>query len=273
MRIISRIAATAMAITIAFAFMPFPGTANAASKKSVYVVSSTYFDFHSQAFTKKSGSKVKYNKKGLITKYIGAYSEFRLKYNKKYKVKQLKTSVFAPGIPSSVKKYTYKNGKMIKTVETSKESTVTTKYTYNGKKIIKAIETIVPKESSSFKTENKYTYKKKHVSKVRSTDKYGTVIAVFSFDKKGNVIKITDTLDGKSNDMTTNVITYNNHGKPKLIKSEYNYEGLGKLYVTTSKFTFKKIKVPAKYYNRIKEQQWKLINCSDGNDDGVSFAW
>lgn len=73
--------------------------------------------------------------------------------------------------------------------------------------------------------------------------------------------------------MTTNVITYNKHGKPKLIKSEYNYEGLGKLYVTTSKFTFKKIKVPAKYYNRIKEQQWKLINCSDGNDDGVSFAW
>ena len=56
MRIISRIAATAMAITIAFAFMPFPGTANAASKKSVYVEKATK----------------------LIENIIGAFKEFKI---------------------------------------------------------------------------------------------------------------------------------------------------------------------------------------------------
>lgn len=269
-----KIAAIVMVFAVAFAFMPLLGTANAASKKLIYVVSSTDFDFQSEVFEKMSHGKVKYNKKGLVTEFTAAKNKIEIKYDKKNKVKQLNITPYAVGEYKSTVKYTWKKGKLKKTVKTSKEETVTTKYSYKGKKIVKAVDKIVPKDSTYpvGKNVNTYKYKKNHISKVKSVTELATLSTLYKFDKKGNIKKMYSSVDGKDAGITTNKITYKK-GKPVFVKSEYVVKEKEKVFVTKTKFKFKKIKVPKKYYKVIKEQQWKLINASDGNVDGVSFAW
>ena len=81
MKHIGKIAAFVLTITVAFAFVPFFGTADAASKKKVTVVKSMKITFDSNVTYKDlKKNTIKYNKAGFITKYKDTEGAYTLKY-------------------------------------------------------------------------------------------------------------------------------------------------------------------------------------------------
>lgn len=279
MTLLRKVASLVLAAAVTFAFVPVLGTTvNAASKKSVYTVTSTNIQFASPVYDRTSKGKVKYNKKGFVTSYTGATAKYKIKYNKNCTVKQVKlTPLKGTAALPSVKKFTWKKNKLSKTVEKSKEFTTTIKYTYKGKKIVKTVATNVMKTGKTTQTTyitSTYKYKKGHVSNVKSVfDKNVNLNDDYTFDAKGNIKTIKSTVDGANAGANKITLIYDSHNNPKLTTSIYTLKEKDKEFITVSNFKFKKKKVSSKYYKAIKEQQWKLLNCIDGNSDGVSFAW
>lgn len=277
MKYAARIAAVVLTLTVAFAFVPFFGSADAAAKKKVTVVKSMKITFDSNVTYKDlKKNTIKY-KNGFITKYKDTEGTYTLSYDKNYKVKKLKAKMNGKQARfyNYTQTYTWKNNKMIQIVQKSGDVTNTFNNTYNGNKIVKSDLTWSYKGDTE-KSSCTYTYKKNHISKSVLTQEDGTKLsAKYKFDKKGNVIQ-GDVKAGKTANSTTLAhITYGKNKLPSQIQATFiSYESQ-QAYTAVYKFTYKTIKVPKKYVKAVKEQQWKLLNDPSANDvsRGESLAW
>ena len=217
--------------------------AAAASKKKVYLVKSIKIKQDGKTTTK----KIKYNKKGLITKITDPrISETQtFTYDKKGQLK-----------------------KLVKTnwIEKGKVTDVTT-YKHNKKgQIINAVTKWSDPSGIDGTTITMYKYKKGHIVQTKINNE---VVLNFTLDKKGNVKKHTMTMNGKLIKDGYSKASHK-YKKGRLVKM--HYEGKNPMMPAPEKsastFKYKKVKTSKKYLKTIKEQQWHLINIS-----GESFAW
>ena len=216
------------------------GTGFAATKKTVYVISSMTVRTTSPGYSSSETIKFKYTTKGLLKSYSsGDYNYGKFTYDGK----KLKTSEVqrGDGVPEK-NKYTWKNGKITKAYDSNNYNTI--KYTYNKKGFITKVKA-ESKYSTSPLYELTFKYnKKKHLSKELigvSEYKYtynskgrltkynmnGTVYTFSNTVKNGRVTKIVKKLKGNSTYKVTVTITYKKMSVPStyvtLIKKQRNY--------------------------------------------------
>ena len=243
MKHIGKIAAFVLTITVAFAFVPFFGTADAASKKKVTVVKSMKITFDSNVTYKDlKKNTIKYNKAGLITKYKDTEGAYTLNY---------------------------KNNKL----STLTAKLITFDLTASGKKIVKVVENYPGGGSTATYSYNKKGHIKK--SKIAFNDGAAPLKTTHKFDKKGNVVQ-SDVKNGtEDNSRTFAHIIYGKNKLPKEIQATFISYTAKTAYTAVYKFKYKKIKVPAKNVKVVKEQQWKLLNAPSDNDipRGESLVW
>jgi len=245
--LIRKSAAIAFAFVIA-TFMAFAITgidqAQAASKKSVYVVKSIT--------TKTAYGSIKtthsYNSKGLLTKRKGDDKTLQ-KY--KYKGKKLMTfwADGGNGAPTNLS-YKYKNGKLKSNTDTL--NGISHKFKLNSKGKVKKMTTAWSSTSSSSTT---YKYNGKGYLKSYKYSTWKNIAEKYSYDSKGNVKKSTSYMNDNPSQST--VTTYKNTYKSgRLVKVVKKDEYGNK---TTAKITYKKIKVPSSYKKLVKKQQKNIL--------------
>lgn len=216
------------------------GTANVQAKsgKTVYVVTKVSF----KTSEVKGAYTYSYNKRGLINKvstymagekYLNAIYKYDSK--KKSRLKKISYVPLKDGDNPSTVSFVYTSKGQIKQIKNKNEGTYTIKVRKNGKA------TSIVNKAKNEKYSLSYN-KKGHVKKaVLNLDglklRYSN-----SYDKKGNLVK--DQYYKYKN-------TYKNG---RLVKSS----AVGAVGV--EKYTYKKITVPAKYYKKVKKQQWAIKN-------------
>lgn len=269
MKHIGKIAAFVLTITVAFAFVPFFGTADAASKKKVTVVKSMKITFDSNVTYKDlKKNTIKYNKAGLITKYKDTEGAYTLKY-KNNKLSTLTAKMKDP--TDNYKNYYYGLEKLEK--KCADGTLITFDLTASGKKIVKVVENYPGGGSTATYSYNKKGHIKK--SKIAFNDGAAPLKTTHKFDKKGNVVQ-SDVKNGtEDNSRTFAHIIYGKNKLPKEIQATFISYTAKTAYTAVYKFKYKNIKVPAKNVKVVKEQQWKLLNAPSDNDipRGESLVW
>lgn len=200
----------------------------------------------------------KYTRNGLLSKRLysnGNYSE-KFYYKKEKVIKVVKGGQGA----GFTELWKYVGGRL-------SEKVITHKYTsdgkisrdityeiflYNKKGQIK--KWIVSNNVSGTDENLTYSYNKRGQITKR---KYRTIIYKYKYDKKGNIKSIKDS----TNNLGTNKykLTYK---RGRVTKQVITNVLEAKNSKQTKMFKYKKIKVPQKYVNTIKKQQWEIINGS-----------
>lgn len=270
MRIISKIAAAALALTVAFAFVPVLGTADAAAKKkTVTVVKSMKITFDSNVTYKDlKKNTIKYNKAGFITKYKDTEGTYTMKY-KNNKISTLKAKMKDPS--DNYTNFYYGLKKMEK--KCADGTVITYDLTAKGKKIVKVVEHFPGGGSTATYSYNKKGHIKKSKLAFNGDDK--PLTDKHKFDKKGNVIQSDLKVGSEDNSRTFAHIIYGKNKLPKEIQATFISYTSKTAYTAVYKFKYKKIKVQKKNLKAVKEQQWKLLNQPSANDvpRGESLVW
>ncbi len=277
--------AITLAFVMSFVLLVPAKQVSAASKKTIYVVDSIKVKGVDRAGEKVNYTqKIKYNKKGFITKINQPDSQtivYTFSYNKKNQLTKFVINVTGGDYPGkSTYKYTYKNG-LVKTrkQDSGDSDKETSTYTYKNKKLVSE------KKKSSWKNESgetetetlkyKYTLKNGHITKW--TDEYSNTMKT-TFDKKGNITK--RVFSNKDGDVISDVLfkatlTYNKSGRMTKRVAQYKNPMMSAKEKVTETIKYKKIKVSKSYADAIEAQQWQLLN-GEGADhfatDGCE-AW
>ena len=236
-----RIGICSLAAALLMAFLINPAQADAASKKTVYVISSIK--------CKSASGKIvdtysyKYNSKGLVKQKTMTTSGIKLQYKYTYdKDNQIKkAAVYSSGKPSYTEKYTYKDGLLSKGVFTSKyDGTKTISlYTYNAKKQLIYIDS----------DQNPDTTLKYNSKGSISTADFGFKTLKYKYNSKGFVSK--EYMGKKLDRIYRYTYTSKNSARRKTMTCYYG----NKKKICTYYFTYKKMKVNKAYVPAVKKQQ------------------
>ena len=214
------------------------GVGFAATKKSIYVVSSMTVKTTTSGYSNTEKITFKYTKNGLLKSYEGDnYTSGSFKYDGK----KLKSSeiVRGDGVPSKCK-YTWKNGKLTKSRDSNNYTTV--KYKYNKKGLITKL-TATSDYSTNPVYEMTYTYnKKKHVTK----EHIGVTDYKYTYNSKGRLTKYT-----QGSTVYTFKNTVKNSRVTKIVKKIKGNSD----YKVTITIKYKKLSVPSTYVKLIKKQR------------------
>ena len=217
----------------------------AATKKSVYVISSMTVKNISGSYTSSNTTKYTYNKNGLLKKYSNNSDTGKYTYNGK----KLKTAYLAigDGVPSDYK-YTWKSGKIKKAKDS--QNYITLKYKYNKSGKISKI-TGVNDYNGSISSETTYKYDSK---KRLKSSLIGVTKTTYKYNSKGALSK---TVQSSSNYTTTYnyKTTFKNGRITKIVKTLKGMDSY-KVKVTIK---YKKIKVPSNYLSLVKKQRKQII--------------
>lgn len=268
-----RIARSALAFllvaVIVIAFVPVIGQADAASKKTVYVVKSIKIKQNGKTYI----SKISYNKDGLITKAVHPSEDaiMTYTYGKNGEIRSYEEKVTSGKLKGFVGKKTYnwKDGKMVKLTGTisepgsSGDDSFDTKFTYKGKKVVKSHSTEryfnEKGEPESYDQDIRYTYKDGKVVKAE-----GMITTTYKYDKKGNLNDMKITFKNKDGKIETPGyykarISYKNN-RAHTLKTENKNGMMDKPIKNTQTYSYKKIKVSKSLADKIAAQQWTLVN-------------
>lgn len=237
-----------------------PAVAQAASKKTVYVVSSVTIKEGSQT----NKITLSYNSNGLLKKFSepATYTTVTFKYNDKNQlVKKINNTYDGDFKGKQTITYKYnKKGQRTKKIETFGEGdTQTTLYTYTSNNYVKTATGMFGKTT--------YKYNKGRVIKATS-DK---IRYAAKYDSKGSIIKWVRYFEKEKIGNYKATITYKNGRVSKLVRTYKPNPMWDRSHKETLTFTYKKMTVPASLADEIAEQQWHYINSA--NDNAESFAW
>lgn len=254
---------TALTLMTAVAFLPSGARVQAASKKSVYVVTKIKV----MEGKSKTTIKLTYNKTGLLktidSPIVDEKSIETFTYNKNNQlIKMVDDSVFHGEKNHSVFKYSWKKGRKVSKTEIYDGNPILLKYTYNSKGQIVS-------ETGGMGGKTTYKYKMGQVFKSDNEQLHYKA----NLDKKGNATSWTRTYYNKNEKKSEKIgycnarFTYKSGRVKKLTKTFKNNPMQDKERTQTRTFIYKKISVPKKLADSIADQQWKLINETEG------FAW
>jgi len=234
-----------------------PAAVQAASKKTVYVVSSVKVEENG----KTTAIKLSYNEKGLLTKITSTYADEKttetFSYNKKYQLTKYVKKVISgehKGVNETLT-YTY-NGKGQRTSKASEDYKET--YKYNTKNQITT--------AVSERGETNYKYKNGHVKKATGTD---PLTYSATFDDHNNIKQWSNKFNTEKIGYGSYTFTYYKNGRAKTLKKTFKPNPMGTEKTQTLTFTYTKMTVPADQADTIADQQWQFIN----GDGVVGFAW
>lgn len=254
--------------------------ANAAAKKTVYVVSSMKVKKGSKTLK----VKVSYDKKGFLKKISESGKTQTFSYDKKHQIKKFVDNVTTGDHKGkSTRTYTWETGRLTKMVGKRGEDKSTSKYTYNDAGQIVSCEMIDEWDDGSSTQSLTYSYKNGHLVKTVLISKEGDdtheSIVTRTLDKKKNITKSKFLLDGsdKLGFGYKAKITYKK-GRPSKMATSFLHGMMPGTAKQTVTITYKKIKVDKFFKDKIDAQQWQLINCSSDyaiqGDTGLEeFAW
>ncbi len=262
MKAFKRTITLALALLLGVTLLPAAVKTEAASTKTVYVVSKITIKEGSTT----TASTLSYTDTGLIQKIDTSYKTERIKdtftYNAdnqlKKHVEKILTGDHKGSTPTT---YTYnKNGQRTKKTDKYDDEKSVTKYTYNSKGQV-AASTVEDRTTT-------YTYHKNgHVKKANNED----IAYTASFDDKGNITKWTRKFDTQKIGYYNATITYTGSGRVSKITKTFKNNPMQDKQSQTLTFSYTKVKVPAALADTIAEQQWNIINNLHGGAE--SFAW
>ncbi|MDO5701979.1 MAG: hypothetical protein Q4G47_01310 [Lachnospiraceae bacterium] len=252
----------------------------AASKETVYVITSVKYDGNSAESKEAYTQTIAYNNTGLIKTITTPSSEKITEsfyYNPSGLLTKYVRKIGAGREKGTVKCwYEYKKQKLVE--KTEKGPGYEAEYEYNWKNGVIAsadVEFSETDESGEDGEDNeyvyKYTYKNGNVVKIKENN---SIVFNRTVDKNGNVTKQTLTVDGAQIKTSYYYATIrydkNQRVSSMTVKARVPMMTAGEKYVKT--FTYKKMSVDKEYAPYIKAQQSQLINASiRGND--AEFAW
>ena len=228
--------------------VPLPVRADAKSV-TMYVIASTNAKRSSGP---SEVSKYSYTSNGLLAKRTSGNKTLdRFTYVGKRMATHWKDG--GDGMPSNLK-FTYKNGKLVKSYDTINRNTA--KFALNKKKKVTKIRRSYGSTS--------YNYDGKGRVSSYKYDNWSITASHIAYDKKGNVIKTTNYWNDDPTDVhiTTHKNTYKSGRLVKVVAKTTNYK-------STVTIKYKKIKVPASYKTAVKRQQASILRryASDIHND------
>lgn len=220
----------AMMVSASLTMVTFAPTVSseAAGKQTMYVVSAS--DGAVQ-------TKFTYNANGLLTKAVfGTFSADQSKYQ--YKDGYLNKRIYTEKSThlKAVTTYQYDEDDRLETTNTTTKSDYrndesSCDYTYDSKNRLKDV------------GGTKYTYNKKGLP-IKMNE--GGYVYKFTYDENGNLTGFKTSGEGE-----TRQNTYDQNGC--LAQEEWSLSG-------TTTYTYKKVKVPTRYAETVKQQQWEILN-------------
>lgn len=255
-------------------------------KKSVWVVSSIRYSNPSSSSSSSTSKTYTYNGKGLLTKAYRSYSYRGNNYSSsssttntlKYKgnnLSKITTSYWYSGQTSSSKPsvYTFKSKKGHVAQATTKNNSGNNDYKYvytykrNAAGGVKSYTTTYYSNYNNDGTYSKklkkrswanYNYSKftknrpgKMITKSKSSNGSSTTSAptTYKYDKKGNLKR------QRYGDSSATVYKYTYNGN-RVATRKYDTSSSGTVFY----YTWKKVSVPSSLVNKVKAQQWSIIN-------------
>lgn len=255
----------------------------AASKESVYVITSVKYDGNSAESKESYTQKIDYNNTGLI-KTINTPSSEKITESFYYNPSGLLTKyvekIGAGRMKGTIKCwYDYKKQKLVEKKEAG--SGYETEYEYTWKNGVIASAVVETEEvnedgedddESEYERTYKYTYKNGSVVKITETP--DDIVFNRTVDKNGNITKQTLSVGGTQIKTSYYYATIkydkNKRVSSMTVKFRVPMMQAGEKYVKT--FSYKKMSVDKEIAPIVKAQQNQLVNASlRGND--AAFAW
>ena len=248
---------TVLILALIMTITLLPAAAQAASKKTVYVVSSVKVVENG----KTTAIKLSYNENGLLTKIASTYADEKttetFSYNKKDQLTKYVKKILSGKHKGDNETFTYTyNKKGQRKSKDSKDYKVTYKYN-SGNQIITAV---------SEHGDTNFKYKNGHVKKASGT---GPITYSATFDDHDNIKEWSNKFNTEKIGYGSYAYTYYKNGRAKTLKKTFKPNPMGSEKTQTLTFTYTKMTVPANLTDTIADQQWQFIN---GNGV-VGFAW